>query len=626
MDASQDPLRSAARADVARSMETDASGPLKRGTRHHVRIVGLAIFFLAIVLWSGYSCLKTTTATRAPSPPRTELVAGTPPREGGANAPSSAAIQTTPSGVNSAAGVHLQGIVRAGGAPVPRVFITGRTPGGEMRGVTRADGTFTLDLPRGGPLSFTVTGLTVSSISPTYVDGDTSDVVVSVTGGCTLAGRVLLMGSPVAGAELEVGLGGRKTVSDATGRFAFTDLPAGVAEVTAKDPGSDANSSVVRVPLAPGESRTEVDIEVDHGGSISGVVVNEGGAPISQVGVSWYCAKTKAYEQTLTDDKGNYTVRHLTPGDYVATVTSRGFEYRPASAIGFPVVSVREAVSHVEGVTLQASTATADIGGIVVDEAGVPVADEVVLILVPNKPAWMVDGEMSSIQKTKTDGHGRFTFSELPKGRFDIGVGPRGDRAVLAGIETGRTDLVFTVHATMDVRVSLEGFPPGPVSLRARVKGNDPLAFRRDVTVADTESLISNVPVGPILFVATSGPYVAAELVEISLSGEQSVRLRAHALGSLTGNVSVDHAVGQVHCIGAAKIAGLGSVDFYALPVGQLELFSTGADGIFRTDVPTGFPLEIKCNDGYRRGTLLLPPIGPEGASGQRIVLDSMLD
>jgi hypothetical protein len=158
----------------------------------------------------------------------------------------------------------------------------------------------------------------------------------------------------------------------------------------------------------------------------------------------------------------------------------------------------------------------------VIDQGGLPVAGEFVLIPFPHMPAYVVNGEMQAIKKTLTDQDGRFMFADLPKGQYDIVVGARGDRGFLEGVETGRTDAVFTLPATANVRVALEGFPAGQVGVRVVGTPMNSLGFRRDLRVAGTEFVVADVPLRNLWFVAVAGPYhycvelTSAELSEIS--------------------------------------------------------------------------------------------------------------
>src|SRR5262249_48555699 len=467
--------------------------------------------------------------------------------------------------------VQVDGTVRAGNLGVPDVFITGRTPGGEMSSKTRSDGTFTLSLPKGGPLGFTVGGLKVISVIPAYLDGSVKDVVVSVTGTASVGGRVFYMGTAVAGAEVELVPSGARKTTDESGRYLFNTVPTGLVQLRAWHEGSGAESRSVGAPLLPGDSRTDVDIKLDCGASITGVVLDEKGSPMPNVGVSWNCVACTHYRQSLTDTNGLFKVYRLRPGDYAPTVSSKGFEYESATGTKFPTVSLREADSHAE-VRLRVSTATGSIRGLVVDWAGHPVSGEPVLIPFPHKPLYVSEGKMMAIRETATGEDGRFVFSDLPKGRYDIAVGASGDRASMLNVETGRGDVLLTLPVTADVRGSIEAFPDGPVSVRVVADPRNPFGFRRDVTVTGTQFVVSEVPSGAIWFLAVSGPYVAAELVETPVN-ETPVVLRARPIVFVSGLVT-GNGLGLVpRCTGELNIEGFGSLRISAWPLGQLQLF-----------------------------------------------------
>ena len=118
--------------------------------------------------------------------------------------------------------------------------------------------------------------------------------------------------------------------TDTDGRFQFSNLPAGTYRVIAEKAGfvplvSDPRRAFERpapVELKDGQS-IQVEIPMQRGAAIEGVVVGDTGEPAMNVVVS---AERYAYDasgrhlttvrQARTDDRGQYRVHTLPPGEY----------------------------------------------------------------------------------------------------------------------------------------------------------------------------------------------------------------------------------------------------------------------------------------------------------------------
>jgi len=519
--------------------------------------------------------------------------------------------------------VRVEGLVRAGAIGVPAVFVTGRTSAGEMGTLTREDGTFTLYLPPTGGLDFEVKGLSVVSVSPSTLDRARDDVLVNVAGACSIHGTVTLDGKAIPGSEVEIDPG-VKTTSDVHGKYSFAALPAGIAQIHAQNDALDAESRVLSVPLVAGESRDDFDIELDRGASIRGVVVDEKGAPVAQVGVAWACATCPAYQQALTSVDGSFRVRRLPRGRYATTVSSHGFEYQPGTGATFPLVSLQGSRDEAD-VRLVVTAATGNISGRVVDPRGNPLAGQTVLIPIPHRPAFIRDNQMMALAKAVTEADGSFLFSDLPKGPYDILLGERGDEASLEAVETGRSDVVLTLPDTGTVRGTLQGFPPGSVSVRLTANPTSTFGYRRDLPVSGSEFEIRDVPSGSVWLLAVAGPYLAAERVEVPLRDNRAVVLLARAVTTVRGRVVGQKLPDPPRCVGKVDITGFGVVEIAALPLGQFSLFAPESDGSFQANVPVGLPLTLVCFDGYRTATTRLPALEANGASGASIQFDTTL-
>ena len=161
-----------------------------------------------------------------------------------------------------------------------------------------------------------------------------------------ITGRVLAAdtGRPVkrarvfaAAAELP---GGRGTLTADNGVFDFTDLPAGRYTITVSKPGFVSLSYGQRRPLqsgtplqlGEGQQLKGVDFQLPRGSAIAGRVLDEDGDAMPGVMVRVMRYEYVQGERRLmpagggqTDDKGQYRVWGLMPGEYYVSAVARNF-------------------------------------------------------------------------------------------------------------------------------------------------------------------------------------------------------------------------------------------------------------------------------------------------------------
>lgn len=163
-----------------------------------------------------------------------------------------------------------------------------------------------------------------------------------------ITGRVLNAdGAPIASAI--VSLSGRgqpvqqspRVLTDAEGRFFFSDLAAGTYTASATKPGwipgafgrRRPNGNSIGIDLTDGERRGDISIVLWRYAVISGRVVDDAGDPIVDLDVRAFLRSFVAGRRRMaftvrarTDDRGLFRFASLLPGDYLivvpATVTS----------------------------------------------------------------------------------------------------------------------------------------------------------------------------------------------------------------------------------------------------------------------------------------------------------------
>lgn len=158
-----------------------------------------------------------------------------------------------------------------------------------------------------------------------------------------LSGRVLAgdTGKPVKRARVFINaaeIGGRGTLTDDSGAYEFTDLPAGRYSINASKSGYIQLSYGQRRPLQAGtplqllngQQLRNIDFALPRGGVISGRVSDETGDVMPGVSVQVLRYQYQQGNRQLTpagqgqtDDRGVYRVWGLNPGEYYVSAIAR---------------------------------------------------------------------------------------------------------------------------------------------------------------------------------------------------------------------------------------------------------------------------------------------------------------
>ena len=174
------------------------------------------------------------------------------------------------------------------------------------------------------------------------------DRAVLPKGTATISGRVLAAdsGRPVKRARVAVtgaaaggGRGGGLATTDDQGRYTVADLAAGSYSVTAAKSGFVDAVYGQRRPLQPGQplqiadgqTASNVDLRLTRGGVITGRIVDEDGEALARALVTVQRYQYIRGERQLTpaggdqtDDRGQYRVFGLPPGDYFVSASATG--------------------------------------------------------------------------------------------------------------------------------------------------------------------------------------------------------------------------------------------------------------------------------------------------------------
>jgi len=191
--------------------------------------------------------------------------------------------------------------------------------------------------------------------------GPQRDVVVPQGTG-VIAGKVVAAdtGRPLKRARVVISGGGRPHVAstDEQGRYRVVGLPAASYTVTAAKSGFVDGAFGQRrslrtgaaVELADGQQATNVDVKLARGGVVTGRILDEEGEPLARAAVTVLRQQYVRGQKQLTpagadqtDDRGQYRIFGLSPGDYYVSATAGGLEQIIRQAIGGLGVGVEQA-------------------------------------------------------------------------------------------------------------------------------------------------------------------------------------------------------------------------------------------------------------------------------------------
>ncbi|MCQ4084493.1 MFS transporter [Streptomyces sp. RB6PN25] len=255
------------------------------------------------------------------------------PTPAGAPAAPSAALDAAPADSRRAieAGhvgpaVHGRVLTPGGGtlqgAAITLIDQTGHQLG---RALSGPDGSFELSAPTAGTylLVGSARGLQPQVSAVALGSGPTAtDVVLGGAGG--LSGTVRANGAPVQGAVVVVSdargevIG--SAVTDASGEYLLTDIPAGACTVTVSASGHRPTAGPVEVD---GASPTRHDVDLREAVQLRGTVRDSHGLPVTDAKVALLDRSGTVITSLTTGPDGTYAFVDLTGGDY--TLIASGY-------------------------------------------------------------------------------------------------------------------------------------------------------------------------------------------------------------------------------------------------------------------------------------------------------------
>lgn len=248
-----------------------------------------------------------------------------------------------------------------------------------------------------GPVNVRLTG-TTEPVTLVLRAASTLEVTVTDTAGVAIAGADISL------RDIDV----QAAVTDARGQASVTPVVEGMYQLVVMANGYARSSRLLRVTGA----LAQASVQLGKGVSISGTVVSEDGAPVSEARVTysgasdWGMQGDERYDAVATDAQGRFTMPAMPAGSY--RLMARHQAFSPATS---QLVTV--AGDDVTGVTLTLQ-AGAMISGVVVDGGDAPIAGARVRL------AADVEGAMFEMpRQAYTAADGTFVFKSVARRRHN---------------------------------------------------------------------------------------------------------------------------------------------------------------------------------------------------------------
>lgn len=339
-----------------------------------------------------------------------------------------------------------------------------------------------------------------------------------VKGTASISGRVTAAdtGAPLRRARVSVSgqelRGSRSALTDPEGRFFIGELPAGSYSLFATRGGyvqtpygrRSGGLGGKSITLHDGQKLENVDVALQRGGVITGFVSDEYGEPIADAEIRvlqlrWFNGRRRpvpAGRPGMTNDRGEFRVWGLPPGQYIVAASADHFAfdaaaggeksgYAPTYFPGTPVLDEAQHMSvsagqEAAGVSFALTpTRTVRISGLALGTDGKPMTDGGVSVMPRGGGGggpMMFGGAMGG----RIDADGSFTLSGVPPGEYTIqahGFGRAGlerGEVAFATVTVGTEDirnlvLVATKGVRMTGRITFEGAPPAGTQEKLRV-------------------------------------------------------------------------------------------------------------------------------------------------------------
>lgn len=469
-----------------------------------------------------------------------------------------------------------------------------------------------------------------------------------VKGTGSISGRVLAedTGMPIRRALVTLSAQRRAVYADHEGRYRFAELPPGKYTIFV-NPGShradyqsmpygatlsDVTGMPMRIEpieLSDGQQLENIDITLPRSGVITGTVLGMDGEPLARFSVGALLLRPGAEPMqrggTSTDDRGQFRLFGLPPGDYVVRAnpspggmggpqteiegepTGYAPTYAPGTAALDQAMRVRLARGGEVTVDIRLmETRVFRIAGIVLNSKGEAGRNSSVMLTRAN--------EMGSSFGSSVSPTGEFTFRNVPPGSYELvgrsmpqqptgpGMirmgpgGPEGQEYASVNVEVGNSDVENVListrpGATVIGRIVLEGVPPEGLKANIFVQNAERRQFMGPavVEVTDLSFTLKNVFTPILLRGSAGGP--GWGLKAVMLRGRDITDVPTAFTDQDSGHVQI------VFTSSAPSIEGV-VTDHLGQPVTEATVL------LFGEDEATWAPMGPYLSSYFRRGGL----------------------
>jgi 5-hydroxyisourate hydrolase-like protein (transthyretin family) len=414
-----------------------------------------------------------------------------------------------------------------------------------------------------------------------------------------ITGRVVAAdtGRPLKRARVVAGGGGRPHAAstDEQGRYRITGLAAGSYTIAVTKAGfvdgaygqRRISGSGVPVDLTDGQQAANIDVRLSRGGVVTGHVLDEEGEPLARAMVTVMRQQYVRGQKQLTsagadqsDDRGQYRIFGLPPGDYFVSASAGGLEQIVRQIVGDPGSAQQSEASgyaptYYPGVTTSSDAtrlilaAAQEIWGIAFQIQVVPLATV----------KGVVAGGSATVMLVSDDGGGA---GALALGALGGAVG------ALAGRGGGRGGFGpfgggLRAATRPDGTFAIPNVTPGKYTIVARADGGPNGASRTAVQQVVVAGAEVNVALSPVPNVQLGGTFTLEATGTPPANGFTGFRVMPVAIGGSA----------------AMAIGGRGARPSDVGPAGQFTIndVAPGAYTI-RASTPRGWTMKAVYLDG----------------------------
>lgn len=381
-----------------------------------------------------------------------------------------------------------------------------------------------------------------------------------------------------------------KIVADENGNFTFKDLLSGQWRLTAESAGFFFNPTdrSNMVWLKRGEaSPTDIVLEMEPAGELSGVVYNSSGYPVEKATVVIDHGRKK----TETNSSGEFSYNDI---NVSKALTIRAYAWKKGFAPGRSEPVILSPSQRRQTIDLELPPGF-EIEGLVVDEDDLPIARANVRLSQHNFDSFI--GEVN--QEARTNAQGEFFFAPVSPGSVTVAASAEGragaSRRLTLGDDGDYPKIVLQLRRGFEIAGTVRddlGQPIEGASVTALgVPGLGNVSATSD---RDGSFVIKNLREGefPIQCVYTrnheNAKYVYRDKLPIIATGSAPVRFTLPVNGTVEGTVFSAESMEPIPSFTVEFIAKCAQTDGGTYDFGVGKGFTSGYGRFFMTYLPTG--------------------------------------